>query len=57
MYRQYENPHALERAIREQERACANCPNEPEEWNYLQELKDRLAQAWQDEEYDTQESY
>ena len=57
MYRAYENPHDIERAIKEQERACLNCPNEPEEFIYLQELRDRLAYAWQDEEYDSGETY
>ena len=57
MYRQYESPHYLEKAVREQERACANCPNEPEEWIYLQELKDRLAHAWADDEYDSGDTY
>lgn len=48
MYRQYEDPQTLEKRIREQERACLNCPNDPDEFNYLQELKDRLAHAYED---------
>ena len=57
MYRQYEDPHELEKAIWEQERACKLCPNEPEEFMYLQELRDRLAQAWQDDEYNSGDTY
>ena len=48
MYRQYENPHELEKRIKEQERACLNCPNDPDEYAYLQELKERLNHAWED---------
>ena len=57
MYRQYEDPREIESAIHEQEKACKRCPNDPEEFMYLQELKDRLAQAWQDDEYNSEDTY
>lgn len=55
IYRQYENPHTLEKQLAEVEERIANCTDEGElEYLYQEQadLKDRINFAWQDDEYD-----
>ena len=57
MYRQYEDPYKLEEMLRDaQEQLAASCDEYGEmdidllQW--VDELKDRINFAWQDDEYD-----
>lgn len=60
MYRQYENPHGLEKQLREeQERQKAKVARgeELDEFDYerIMDLKERICFAWQDEEFEENE--
>ena len=55
MYRQYENPYALEEQLAELKAQRANATDEYELMGLdesIAELKDRINFAYQDEEYD-----
>ena len=52
MYRQYENPNALEERLEEAKRRLAENPYDEDLANEVAELKDRINFAWQDDEYD-----
>lgn len=59
MYRQYENPHKLEELLEEAERTLQMLKDEDADddsivdaYLWVEELKDRINFAWQDEEYD-----
>lgn len=54
MYRQYEDPYALERELRELEKEVVEHPDDEELAIQMQELKDRINFAWQDDEFDTE---
>lgn len=53
MYRQYENPRALEERLEEAKRRLAKNPDDEDLCNEVAELKERINFAWQDEEYDS----
>lgn len=53
MYRQYENPRALEERLEEVKRRLAKNPDDEDLCNEVAELKERINFAWQDEEYDS----
>lgn len=50
MYRMYENPYTLEQRIQEVEGLIKNYPQDIDLQVELQELRDRLNFAWQDDE-------
>ncbi len=55
MYRSYEDPHKLEKEL-EKELARINKPGyEPTDldWESIQDLKERINFAWQDDEYES----
>ena len=55
MYRQYEDPRKLEKELAK-ELARINKPGyEPDDydWERIEELKDRINFAWQDDEYES----
>ena len=55
MYRQYENPHKLEKQLAELKEQRANTTNDSElQWlnEAIYELEERVNFAWQDDEYD-----
>lgn len=55
MYRQYEDPYKLEKEL-EKELARINEPGyEPDDfdWERIQNLKERIIFAWQDDEYES----
>lgn len=57
MYRVYENPVALQKMLEDAERRLSDAQAAGEDDCYdlyqeVEELKDRLNFAWQDEEYD-----
>ncbi len=52
MYRQYENPHALEERLEEAKRRLAENPYDEDLVLEVEELKERVNFAWQDDEYD-----
>ena len=52
MYRRYEDPYALERELADLQKELANNPLDEELAFSVQELKDRINHAWQDDEYD-----
>lgn len=55
MYRQYEDPHKLERELAEKKQQLANATNEHErEWlaEEINELEERVNFAWQDDEFE-----
>lgn len=55
MYRQYEDPYKLEKEL-EKELARINEPGyEPDDfdWERIQNLKERITFAWQDDEYES----
>ena len=55
IYRQYENPHKLEKRLEELKERRAKCTDEYELEGIDQdiaELKERINFAWQDDEYD-----
>ena len=61
MYRQYENPYELEQELVELEAELAEAWNEGMDESYIidleiarHELKDRIAQAWEDDEYESE---
>lgn len=51
MYRQYENPHALEERLEEAKKRLAENPYDEDLVLEVEELKDRVNFAWQDDEY------
>lgn len=53
MYRQYENPYKLEQQLEELELQYAQNPDDVDLYLAIQELKDRINFAWQDDEYDS----
>lgn len=53
MYRQYENPRALEERLEEAKHRLAKNPDDEDLCNEVAELKERINFAWQDEEYDS----
>lgn len=62
MYRQYENPYDLEEKLKEAQEAydrAVDAGRDVEELIYLAEdiaeLKQRINQAWQDDEYDMEQ--
>lgn len=52
MYRQYENPNALEERLEEAKRRLAENPYDEDLVLEVEELKERVNFAWQDDEYD-----
>ena len=55
MYRQYESPYTLEKRLAEAKEKLANCISDDEREYFAQvveELKERVNFAWQDDEYD-----
>lgn len=59
MYRHYENPHKLEEMLESAERTLQELKQEGADddalvdaYLWVEELKDRINFAWQDEEYD-----
>ena len=54
MYRQYEDPYALEERLAELQRELAENPLDEELAFEVQELKDRINFAWQDDEFDNE---
>lgn len=52
MYRQYENPHTLEERLEEAKRRLAENPYDEDLVLEVEELKERINFAWQDDEYD-----
>ncbi len=52
MYRQYENPRTLEERLEEAKRRLAENPFDEDLVLEVEELKERVNFAWQDEEYD-----
>lgn len=54
MYRRYENPYALERELAELQKELAENPLDEELAFAVQELKDRINFAWQDDEFDAE---
>lgn len=55
IYRQYEDPHALEERLKELQERRAKCADEYELYEIdmdIAELKDRINFAWQDDEYE-----
>lgn len=54
MYRQYEDPRKLQEIL-DNEMERVNAPGyemDEFDWERIQDLKDRINFAWQDEEYD-----
>lgn len=57
LYRQYENPYALEEQLAELREAYENAASEDEMISLAEsiaELEDRINFAWQDDEYDSE---
>ena len=55
IYRQYENPYALEQRLEKLQERRAKCTDEYELYEIdmdIAELKDRINFAWQDDEYE-----
>lgn len=52
MYRQYENPKTLEERLEDAKRRLAENPYDEDLVLEVEELKERVNFAWQDEEYD-----
>jgi hypothetical protein len=52
MYRQYENPYTLEERLEEAKRRLAENPYDEDLVLEVEELKERINFAWQDDEYD-----
>ena len=52
MYRQYENPHTLEERLEEAKKRLAENPYDEDLVLEVEELKERVNFAWQDDEYD-----
>lgn len=52
MYRQYENPYTLEERLEEAKRRLAENPYDEDLVLEVEELKERVNFAWQDDEYD-----
>ena len=52
MYRQYENPYVLEQELAELKEELKKDPLNEELAIQVQELKERVNFAWQDDEYD-----
>lgn len=53
MYRSYENPYELSKALEEAQAELAKNPESESLSETVAELKDRLNFAWQDDEYDS----
>lgn len=55
MYRQYEDPYKLEKQLEELELQLAQCDDDDERVDLylaIEELKERINFAWQDNEYE-----
>ena len=52
IYRQYENPRTLEDMLEDAKRRLAENPYDEDLVLEVQELKERINFAWQDDEYD-----
>ena len=52
IYRQYENPRTLENMLEDAKRRLAENPYDEDLVLEVEELKERVNFAWQDEEYD-----
>ena len=55
IYRQYEDPYALEQQLANKRQELANCDDEAERmWlgEEIHELEERVNFAWQDDEFD-----
>lgn len=52
MYRQYENPRTLEERLEYAKRRLAKNPYDEDLVLEVEELKERINFAWQDDEYD-----
>ena len=54
MYRQYEDPRKLQEQLDEELKRISEEGYEPDEFDYerIEDLKERINFAWQDEEYD-----
>ena len=56
MYRQYEDPYKLERQLEKLKLQLAQCDDDDERVDLylaIEELKDRINFAWQDNEYES----
>lgn len=52
MYRAYEDPWKLEEQLKEAKEDLANDPEDIDLYLRVEELKERVNFAWQDQEYD-----
>ena len=52
MYRQYEDPHKLQRQLEEAQQRLAENPDDEDYAIEVADLKERINFAWQDDEYD-----
>ena len=52
IYRQYENPRTLEERLEDAKRRLAENPYDEDLVLEVEELKERINFAWQDDEYD-----
>lgn len=57
MYRNYENPYALEEMLKEAEKRLAKYPRNESLQEDVAELRERVNFAWQDDEYDSYGDY
>lgn len=53
MYRNYEDPYALEEMLKEAEERLAQDPHNEGLQEDIAELRDRVRFAWDDDEYDS----
>lgn len=52
MYRQHENPHKLEARLAELQKEFEQRPDDIDLYDTIEDLKQRINFAWQDDEYD-----
>lgn len=55
MYRQYENPYALEKQLAKVKKRLAENPENEDLALDVHELEERINFAWQDDEYEMEE--
>jgi hypothetical protein len=53
-YRSYEDPYKLEKMLEDAKRELSENPENPNLYEYVAELEERLNFAWQDDEYDAE---
>ena len=49
MFRRYEDPYKLQEMLEEAERNCD--PSDPDDACYIEQLRERINFAWQDDEF------